>query len=245
MNLNREYVFEGDNGAGMLLLHGSTSGASQFRPLAAFLNMYGFTTYGVNIAGHGEESGDALKGLTDEDMIQKAEADLATVKAKHNKVFVIGFSLGGLLTLYLASKHQDLAGIVPMAPAVLLKMSGFHTMKYETEYAHKPLDNKSGLYKMYHNHYENVPVSYLTKPSVIHKEIVTQNGLKNITCPIFVIQPLNDGSVEPATAQYVCDHVSSADKQFMMVQGGGHVFLLSEYRYEPYEKTVEFLLRLL
>jgi carboxylesterase len=244
MFLNKEFVFKGDNGAAVLLLHGATSGASQMRPLAVYLNMFGYTVYGVNLAGHGTLK-ESLAQTSWEEIVDSADKKLKDIQPHFDKVFVGGFSLGGLTALYLAARHPELAGAVMLAAPYLPVEASFYTTKYETEFAHKPLDNKSGLYKMYHNHYEYVPVSFFAQIAAMRNHFVDSKMIANVTCPVLFIQPPNDGSVNPNSAQMMFELVGSKDKELMMLQGGGHVFLLSEYRYEPYEKFAQFLNRLL
>ena len=68
---NDQKLFCGDNGIGIVLLHGVTSGCAQMIPLGRMLNDYGYTVHCVNIAGHGTYPQELLR-TSWEDAIDKA-----------------------------------------------------------------------------------------------------------------------------------------------------------------------------
>ena len=52
------------------------------------------------------------------DLIHEAKEAIAIAKAIGDKVIVIGCSTGATLTLYLAAKDQDLAGLILLSPNI-------------------------------------------------------------------------------------------------------------------------------
>lgn len=56
-----------------------------------------------------------LLHTTCENMIIKAENDYQYLKKHYDKVFVGGLSTGGCLSIYLAAKHPEIAGIIPVS----------------------------------------------------------------------------------------------------------------------------------
>jgi carboxylesterase len=239
---NKEYVFQGWNGKAVLLFHGVTSGASQLRPLANYLNCMGYTVYGVNHAGHGTTESD-LHNTTYQDLINKAEEDYQKIHSKYEKVFVSGLSLGGLTTLYLAARHPEIAGIIPMAAAVNILPGSMFDKEYTTEYMHRPTDGKTGMYKQYHVHYEYVSTKFLKEVKKYIQNFKEHNYINKIISPALIIHALDDSSVDPSSAKFIYDNISSTKKQLMLLETGEHVFVLNESRYEPFEKTAEFLAR--
>ena len=53
MHCNDQLYLPGDNGIGIVLIHGISSGCAQMIPLGKMLNDYGYSVHCVNIAGHG------------------------------------------------------------------------------------------------------------------------------------------------------------------------------------------------
>lgn len=85
------------------------------RELAQSFADAGFNVELPRLAGHGTEVTDLLD-KTWADWSSDAEAALQRLTARCSKVVVAGLSMGGALTLWLASRHSDLAGIVCINP---------------------------------------------------------------------------------------------------------------------------------
>lgn len=237
---NREYVFPGWNGQAVLLLHGATSGSSLLRTLANYLNCLGYTVYGVNLAGHGGTK-EELEKTTYLDLIEKAEADYAKIRAKHEKVFVAGLSLGGLLTLYLAAAHPDIPGIIPMAAALDFVETSMFGQKHDTQYIHRPTTGKVGLYKQYHVHHEYVPRAFIQTMHDLANDFRARSLAEKVTSPALIVHTKDDSIVYPKSSQYVYDHIASTDKELAIYENGEHLFVMTEQRYEPFDKIADFL----
>lgn len=84
---NDQTLFQGDNGIGIVLLHGVTSGCAQMIPLARTLNDYGYTVHCVNIAGHGTYPQELLR-TSWEDAVDKAWYDYDFMKSHFDRVYI-------------------------------------------------------------------------------------------------------------------------------------------------------------
>jgi carboxylesterase len=100
---------------GALVVHGFTGNPSSMRELAQSFADAGFNVELPRLAGHGTEVTDLLD-KTWADWSSDAEAALQRLTARCSKVVVAGLSMGGALTLWLASRHSNLAGIVCINP---------------------------------------------------------------------------------------------------------------------------------
>ncbi|NMC57472.1 MAG: hypothetical protein GYA50_09655 [Eubacteriaceae bacterium] len=70
------------------------------------------------------------------------------------------------------------------------------------------------------------------------------NLAKKISSPALLVHALDDSVVYPESSEYLYNNISSKDKQLLMLDKGDHAFIINEYRYEPFEKTLEFFNRL-
>jgi len=243
---NKEYVLNGFNNKAVMLIHGATSGSALLRPLANYLNCNGYTVYGVNLAGHSTTKEDLAKTKYT-DIIEKAEKDYTNIKSKnYDKLFVAGISLGGLTTAYLASNHADLdgfatyaAGLMPIGeiPPGMGEAAG-------SDYVYRTMEGKTGMYKQFHVHYEYIPVSFYKKMSAMCRKFLDENLAKKITAPALIVHALDDSMVYAKSSEYLYENISSKDKELLLMDKGEHLFVLNEYRYEPFEKTLEFFNKL-
>jgi len=98
---------------GCLLIHGLTGTPQELRWLGQYLNRQGCTIYGPRLAGHGTTPHD-LSRTTWREWYHDALAGFQMLRRMCERVFVIGLSMGGVLSLTLAAR-QPVDGVVAMA----------------------------------------------------------------------------------------------------------------------------------
>ncbi len=112
----RPFKFQGRSGVGILCLHGFTGSPAEMRPLAENLAARGHAVHAPLLPRHGD-SPDRLRGARWTEWAEAAQNALRELEQKCEHVFVVGLSMGGLLTLWLAAEQATpkLRGIVVMA----------------------------------------------------------------------------------------------------------------------------------
>src|SRR6476661_4593790 len=96
---------------GVLVLHGFTGNPQSMRGLAEAFAGAGFTVELPRLPGHGTNIDD-METTTWADWSAAAEAAYDELAARCERVVVAGLSMGGSLTVWLASLHSEIAGIV-------------------------------------------------------------------------------------------------------------------------------------
>ncbi len=96
---------------GVLVVHGFTGSPSSMRPIATAMAEAGHTVHMPRLPGHGTSVTDMLE-TSWADWSGTVEAAYQEMSQSCEKVVVVGLSMGGTLTLELASKHPEIAGIV-------------------------------------------------------------------------------------------------------------------------------------
>ena len=242
MNTNDQLYLPGNNGKAVLLMHGLTSGAAQMVPMARFLSDYGYTVRCVNLAGHGTYPEDLLH-TTAEDLIAKAEYDYAQLQSEYSTVYAAGVSTGGLLSLYLASKHPELAGIIPISAPGWLCPGSFISSPHpeNTVWLDRPLGVKPGLFRKYHIHYEKIAVRIFDELRRLMEIVSAPERLSQVRCPTLVVQAQDDDVAEPKSGEYILEHISSKIKDSYLPAQGGHLCLLNHGCYALFERALEFL----
>ena len=95
-----EYLFEGGR-TGVLLVHGLTGTPSEMRFVAKGLHRAGFTVYGMQLAGHCGQPDDLLTTGW-RDWYRSVDDAAIRLRARVDRLFVAGLSMGALLALELA-----------------------------------------------------------------------------------------------------------------------------------------------
>src|SRR5690554_1303640 len=90
---------------GVLCIHGFTGGPFEVEPFADYLAEQ--TDWVIEIPtlpGHGEKL--ELGAQSAEVWMMEAELALKRLKAKADRVIIVGFSMGGLIALYLSMRYK-------------------------------------------------------------------------------------------------------------------------------------------
>lgn len=103
---------------GCLCIHGFTGSPYEVEPLVDFLKKHtDWEIAAPTLPGHGETL--QLKGVRYKDWIKHAEEELKKLMVKCETVYVIGFSMGGLIAAYLAVNY-------PVKKLVLLSPAAYY-----------------------------------------------------------------------------------------------------------------------
>lgn len=236
-----------------LLLHGLGGGVYEMQLLGEYLHKYGFNVQGVNYPGHDKK---AAK-MPVSQWHQWYEHILETYQKltqKYIDVFVIGFSTGCPLGLYLAAKNQI---------SKLVLLSPFIAIKHEWYYLLRPEDY---LFSRLGNLIDDVPrlrlpindkamrqlsqeVAYFKtfNLSAVKSAIDLINHVKpllpQIHEPTLIIQSIRDTVVDPNGAKMIFQQLGSDIKQIYWLQKSDHIILLDVERDEVYAQIKNFLLQ--
>jgi carboxylesterase len=106
------FFFPG-NPVGCLLIHGFTATPQEIRGLGEFLSEEGYTVLGVRLSGHGTNTDDMNRSRW-QDWLTSVEDGYHLLKNECDKVVLVGLSMGGALSLLLASR-LSVAGVAALS----------------------------------------------------------------------------------------------------------------------------------
>lgn len=91
---------------GILFIHGFTGNTTEVQPLVDYLmgKRSEWTCSVVTLTGHGEVLN--LKGVSSEHWFRDVENAYRLLEKQVDEVIVVGFSMGGLLALYLGLRYR-------------------------------------------------------------------------------------------------------------------------------------------
>ncbi len=115
----RGFEFPGDRGA-VLCVHGFTATPYTMLPIAQALSEAGFRARAPRLAGHGETV-ESLQHTRWADWLGSARAAFDRLAETHDKVFIVGLSMGALVALTVAHERgARVAGVVAMGTPLSL-----------------------------------------------------------------------------------------------------------------------------
>lgn len=206
-----------------LILHGFTGNLETVRILGPLCTSRGLSYEMPLLRGHGTVPED-LMGVTWREWYADAEQALLSLSADGARVVVLGLSMGGLLTLDLASRHPSrVAGLVTIAAALELGSPLLPLLPllspFVTWWRGKPESTLPDPAT-----YDRFPLSGVR--SLLEYQGVVRERLNAVKAPILVVQSWNDGTVRPRAATVIFERVASRDKQMMRFERSEHDMLI-------------------
>ena len=237
------YCASGNQGADVILcIHGLASDSRVFNYFAGQSSRLGYNVYAIDLPGYGMsdgETGDVSFYLT-----MNCLHDVITPisnKNRNRRIFLLGFSLGGLHALWYASLHEEmLNGVIVVAPhlriegvkrdprsepskeVLSLALQKYSTNPAETVHigtavptAFGELAGDEWIYML------NDPICnfkysyrYIFDILIVRAEKVEQ--LYKIKIPILVLHGSNDFNVVPEQSKTFLSKSDSADKELKL-----------------------------
>jgi len=228
----------GPNGA--LVLHGFTGNPQSMRGLAEAFAGAGFAVELPLLPGHGTAIEDMLD--TDwGDWSSAAEAAYQDLCARSERVVVAGLSMGGTLTLWLAERHPEIAGIVLVNPAAEPPADSFREMLQGILDSGNPtmpaVGNDIADPDQTELAYDSTPVAPLLSMLEAGDEIAALLG--SIECTVLLMNSPQDHVVPPSSSELIAERVSGPLER-VTLERSYHVATLDYDKDEIERRAVEF-----
>jgi carboxylesterase len=231
---------------GVLLIHGLGTNHNSMVKIAELLEKQNFIVVNTDLPGHNTTPED-LKNTKWTEWTEQTQKRLDILRTLSSEVFILGTSLGSVISLYLAANNSDVAGLILCSTA--LKpfnfkswfVYHFHFIQYIIQYI--PLNKIMSMYLGIPKNwvsYEKIPVSGLIQAAKLLKEL--RKRIKQVNQPILVIQAKNDRIINRRGRKQVFNAISSEDKTSMELQGGGHIIMSDKDCEQAFDKITKWLL---
>ncbi|YCA13514.1 alpha/beta fold hydrolase [Bacillus sp. AK128] len=205
---------------GCLCIHGFTGAPYEVEPLVSFLKKHtDWKIVAPILPGHGDD--EDLLTITYPDWIEAVEKEIQILINECETVYVIGFSMGGLLAAYLAKKY-------PVEKLVLLSAAAYYVNVRQLfkDIKEMALDGIRGnlsdniLYRRYRKKITNTPVSATRQFRMLVKFI--KPCIREIHTPTLIIQGECDGIVPTKSAHFIFEKLGSDDKKLVFLSSSPH-----------------------
>ncbi len=231
---------EGDVKAVLLVVHGLGEYCGRYMNVVNHFVPLGYAVYGLDHIGHGKSGGarefiERFADFTDTleiyyDMVKGWQAD--------KPIFLLGHSMGGLITSYYLLDHQaDFKGAVISAPSIKVS-DNISQATITLGKILSVLTPKAGLLALDASGVSRDPKvvdAYVNDPLVFHGKTPARLAaellkammrvtaeVEKITLPFIVLQGSEDKLVDPGGAQMLYDRASSQDNTIQVYQGLYH-----------------------
>jgi carboxylesterase len=239
-----EPFFLPGNKVGCLIIHGFTGTPKEMRWMGEYLQRKGFTVFGVRLAGHATQIEDLVHSKW-QDWILSVEEGIDILKNSCSKVFTIGLSMGGILSL-IAANRFDIEGSVCMSTPY--EVSHDWRLKFA-----KPLsliipsvakgksETKNKIAAKSHLDYPVYPTRAIAELNCLLSEM--HRILPEITKPVLLIHSKGDG-LSYKNSEKIYNLLTCKDKELYLLEKSGHIITEDIERIQVFEKAEKFIKRL-
>ena len=236
-----EPLSAGGSEVGVLVVHGFTGNPGTMRPLAEALVGAGVSVEMPRLPGHGTTIEDMMT-TTWADWSDATEAAYTDLAGRCRAVVVAGLSMGGTLTVWLAARHPEVAGIVCINPAVAAREPEVKEMVTLMLGAGETVSPGIGSDiadpDARESAYEGTPLSCAL--SLFEALDDLQPLLPAVTCPLLLLTSPEDHVVEPASSDHLAASVSGPVER-VSLDRSYHVATLDYDKELIAERTIAFV----
>jgi len=212
---------------GCVLVHGFTGSPKEMRMLGDHLHQQGHTVLAVRLAGHATDMEDMIRSHYC-DWLASVEDGYHLLRPHCDQIFLMGLSMGGVLSLVQASR-LPVDGVVAMStpyhfpvtwarrvPWLIRLLSPFvrtmekgegiwYSPELEASHVHYPKDPVRPAYELFH----------------LIEEM--RDALPKITVPSLVIHSQDDQAISIEHAEQIYQQLGSRQKELILVDQANHV----------------------
>jgi carboxylesterase len=233
---------------GVLLLHGFGDTPQTLSMLARRLHK---SKYGVLVPllpGHGRTMHAFTSSRADE-WIDAAQRSFRDMRRRHDRVSVVGLSMGGALAVLLAAENRDIPALVLIAPYLGMprqvrlaaathwlwgRLAGEINAR-SPQSIHDPIEREKNLA------YGAVTGRALFELSKVVNR--AREALGDVTAPTLIIQSREDPRISPNVTEFALKKLGAKTKKLVWTEGAGHIITV-DYGRERVFSEVESWLRL-
>ncbi|WP_046179976.1 alpha/beta hydrolase [Domibacillus tundrae] len=224
---------------GCLCIHGFTGSPYEVQPLADYLRDHTDWKIAVPVLpGHGETL--SLKKVVCTEWLDCAEAALLQLLDECETVYIIGFSMGGLIAAYLTARH-------PVRKLVMLSAAAKYINPVQVKEDVKVMMQDLREKKLHENElFLRYREKLLMTPPGAARQFqkvvgLARPALKKINVPVFIAQGTADGIVPVKSASYIYRRLSSAERHLYYSPEAKHLICHTGNTEELFKNVFTFL----
>ena len=214
-----EAFFIEGNEIGLLISHGFMGTPQSVRFIGEQLANLGYTVLAPRLSGHGTDYHD-LEKRNHEDWFASLEEGYQTLKKRCTKVFVIGQSMGGTLSLWLAKKYPEIAGITLINAALSIPSLEYLQNQSTPRFIDEDYPDIKDR-RVNEITYKKAPIKAIHELQNLMNR--TPAILKSIHCPLLGIKSAIDHVVPPKNTDFILANIHSKNKQLLVLENSYHV----------------------
>ncbi|HWE66270.1 MAG TPA: alpha/beta fold hydrolase [Acidimicrobiales bacterium] len=226
---------------GALVLHGFTGNPQSMRGLALALADAGLTVELPLLPGHGTDVADMVPTRW-EDWSAAADAAYEELAARCTAVAVVGLSMGGTLSVWLAERHPEIAALALVNPLIVPPdadtLAFIASMIDAGDEVAPGIGSDIALEGAVELAYPELPLQ--AARSLFAGAATVEADLGSVSCPILLFNSPQDHVVPPVSSDRLAEKVKGSVERITL-ERSFHVATLDYDKDEIEARTVEFV----
>lgn len=236
-NENTPHFWAG-NDTMFLLIHGFASGPQEIRFLGELLNLKGYSAQSLLLEGHNQKPLN-LSGISWQKWEHQVHSEIGFLHHQGYKhIFVVGFSLGGLLALR-TSPIPQVDGVIAISPCRYIYNKVFYIMPIQSimkilAFCFHFVPRRADRFFSYKGQmnrrliYEEISLDAVNQVLLLADS--TEAFLPKIKKPLLIIHAKDDKTVDPVSSILIFHQVKAPIKKLAILPYGGHLIVLNDTR---------------
>lgn len=233
-----------------LLIHGFTGTPKEMRGMGEFLNGQGYTCLGIRLAGHATNSEDMIRSRWT-DWVASVEDGYQLLRGVTDNIFLIGLSMGGILSLLMSTRLQ-VKGVVAMSTPSRLPMDYpiwfiqliSHVLRYRPKSNEPPGSGwfDKAAYKE-HVAYAQNPVRSTAELKKLILEM--HSALPMVKVPVLLMHSKDEKYISLDNIEDIyAGLINTPYKTKLYITGSGHNLPRDASREQVFQSALEFIQRI-
>lgn len=220
--------------------------------MGEFLHRQGYTCLGIRLAGHATDPEDMIRSNWT-DWAASVEEGFFLLRSLTAKIFLIGLSMGGVLSLLMSTRLAPrVKGVVAMSTPYKLPDDPRlrHVDWISKIVAYMPKSNEEPGSGWFDKEAWKEHVSYPQNPVRSIGQLnqllgATRAVLQDVRVPVLLMHSQDDRYVLPENLGLLdADLVNASDKTKLYITGSGHVLPRDAARQQVFQSALEFIQRI-
>ncbi len=219
---------KGPGDKAVLIIHGYTGYTGEYYPLARKLHQMGYAVSLPRLPGHGTNRHD-FKSTGWKDWLNHVDNAYADLAAEYSRVFIVGLSMGGILTLILAARYNP-ERIVLLAPAMAVRNRMFYltpVLRYLVWDIRKKWESNetaSADRKALGNEYwTRIMLGQVAQVRKLQK--IAKRHLRAVQSPVLLVLSRADATVSEKAADIIRNGLKRTPMKEILLEDSHHVLL--------------------
>ena len=216
--------------------------------MGEYLQGQGFSCLGVRLTGHATRPKDMIRSRWT-DWTASVEDGYHLLRGLSENIFLVGLSMGGVLSLYMSTK-LDVRGVVAMSTPFELPVKNpaweIQLASYFKSYVRKMREDPEAAWfdKEALKEHISYPLNPIRSAAELQNLLAKMRAsLSDVRVPVLLVHSKDDQYVPPENMPRIYERLGTSDKEMLQVAGSGHVVTRDAARQQVFAAASAFIRR--